>query len=195
MDPMKRDHVLDLYFLDIPQPPPSNAVNMVDIWEHNEGSVHTLPEEGGSSTGSTRSVRTEAEHLDHDEYNLDPLPHPPGFSPIPRFPPRRGDMVLNVSNDEPPVAGETDEQRQLREQRNTDHAECRHRGPRPRDLADTFDRVGDQQVFRTPSANMAVAVANLDRLPDTLENHAVREDIKAYLTAAMDQTVELAQRA
>jgi hypothetical protein len=31
MDPMKHDHVLDLYFLDIPQPPPSNAVNMVDI--------------------------------------------------------------------------------------------------------------------------------------------------------------------
>jgi siroheme synthase (precorrin-2 oxidase/ferrochelatase) len=42
---------------------------------------------------------------------------------------------------------------------------------------------------------VAVAMANLDRLPDTLENHAVREDIKAYLTAAMGQTVELAQRA
>jgi hypothetical protein len=35
-------------------------------------------------------------------------------------------------------------------------------------------------------------MANLDRLPDMLENHAVREDIKAYLTAAMDQTVKLA---
>jgi hypothetical protein len=35
-------------------------------------------------------------------------------------------------------------------------------------------------------------MANLDRLPDMLENHAVREDIKAYLTAAMGQTVELA---
>jgi hypothetical protein len=35
-------------------------------------------------------------------------------------------MVLNVSNDEPPVVGETDEQRQLREQRNTDRAERRH---------------------------------------------------------------------
>jgi hypothetical protein len=112
---MKRDHVSDLYFLDIPRPPPGNAVNMVDIREHNEGSVHTLPKEGGSSTRSTRSVHTEAEHLDHDKYDLDPLPHPPGFSPITRFPPRRGDMVLNVSNDEPPVAGETDEQRQLRE--------------------------------------------------------------------------------
>jgi hypothetical protein len=40
---------------------------------------------------------------------------------------------------------------------------------------------------------MAVAMANLDRLPDTPENHAVCEDIKAYLIAAMGQTIELAQ--
>jgi hypothetical protein len=38
-------------------------------------------------------------------------------------------------------------------------------------------------------------MANLDRLPDTPENHAVREDIKAYLTATMGQTIKLAQRA
>jgi hypothetical protein len=35
-------------------------------------------------------------------------------------------MVLNISNDEPVVVGETNEQRQLHEQRNTDHTE-RHR--------------------------------------------------------------------
>jgi hypothetical protein len=40
------------------------------------------------------------------------------------------------------------------------------RGPRPRDLANAFDRVGERQVFRTPSANVAVAMASLDRLPD-----------------------------
>jgi hypothetical protein len=112
-------------------------------------------------------------------------------------------MVLNVSNDEPTVARETNEQRQLHEQRNADRArrrqheaeeeEARRRGPRPHDLANAFSRVGDRQVFRTPSANVAVAMANLDRLPDTPENQAVREDIKAYLTAAMGQTVELAQ--
>jgi hypothetical protein len=51
--PMERDHISDLYFLDIPRPPPGNAVNIVDIREHNEGSVHTLPEDGDSSTGST----------------------------------------------------------------------------------------------------------------------------------------------
>jgi hypothetical protein len=40
---------------------------------------------------------------------------------------------------------------------------------------------------------MVVAMANLDRLPNMPENHAVCEDIKAYLTTAMGQTVELSQ--
>jgi hypothetical protein len=87
-------------------------------------------------------------------------------------------MVLNVSNDEPVVVGETDKQRQLHEQRNANHAERRHleveeeerqRGPQPRDLANAFDSVGERQVFRTPSANVAIAMANLDCLPDQLK--------------------------
>jgi hypothetical protein len=110
MGPMERDHVSDSYFLDIPRPSLGNAVNMVRVREHCEGSVHTLPEDGDSSTGSTRSIHTEVEHLD-DEYDLDPLPYPSGFPLIPRFPPRCGNMVLNVSNDEPAVVGETNEQR------------------------------------------------------------------------------------
>jgi hypothetical protein len=150
---------------------------MVRVQEHREGSVHTLPEDGDPSIGSTCSVHTEVEHLD-DKYDLDPLPYPLGFPLIPRFPSRHGNMVLNVSNDKPPVMGETDEQRQLCEQRNADRAErrCleaeegeRRRGPRPRDLANAFDRVGERQVFRTPSANVAVTMANLDRLPDQPE--------------------------
>jgi hypothetical protein len=110
MGPMERDRVSNLYFLDIPRPPPGNAINMVGIQEYHEGSVHKLPEDGDSSTGSTHSAHTESQHLEDDEYDLDPLPYPPGFSPIPRFPPRRGDMVLNVSNDKPIVVGESDEQ-------------------------------------------------------------------------------------
>jgi hypothetical protein len=43
MGPMERDCVSDLYFLDIPQPSPGNAVNMVGIRELHEGLVHTLP--------------------------------------------------------------------------------------------------------------------------------------------------------
>jgi hypothetical protein len=35
-------------------------------------------------------------------------------------------MVLNVRNDKPAVMGETDEQWQLREQRNADRAEHSH---------------------------------------------------------------------
>jgi hypothetical protein len=53
MGPMEQGHVLDLYFLDIPRPPPGNAINMVSIWEFHDGSVHTLPEDGDSSTRST----------------------------------------------------------------------------------------------------------------------------------------------
>jgi hypothetical protein len=71
---MERDHVSDLYFLDIRRPPLGNAVNMVGILEYHEGSVHTLPEDGDSNTGSTLSVHTEAQHLEGDEYGLDPLP-------------------------------------------------------------------------------------------------------------------------
>jgi hypothetical protein len=110
MGPTEQGHVSDLYFLDIPRPPPGNTVNMVGIREYHEGSVRTLPEDGDSSTGSTRSVHTEAAHLDDDEYDQDPLPYPPGFSLILWFSPRRSDMVLNVSNDEPAVVGEIDEQ-------------------------------------------------------------------------------------
>jgi hypothetical protein len=89
MGPMERDHVSDLYFLDIPRPSPGNAVNMVRVREHCEGSIHTLFEDGDSSIRSTRSVHIEVEHL-YGEYDLDPLPYPPGFPPIPRFPPRHG---------------------------------------------------------------------------------------------------------
>jgi hypothetical protein len=53
MDPIERDHVSDLYFSDIFQPPQGNAVNMVGILKYHEGLVHTLPEGGDSSTGST----------------------------------------------------------------------------------------------------------------------------------------------
>jgi hypothetical protein len=69
---------------------------------------------------------SKAEHLEDDGYDMDPLPYPPGFSLIPRFPSRCGDMVLNVSNDEPIVEGETDEQWQLHELRNIGRAKCRH---------------------------------------------------------------------
>ena len=55
--------------------------------------------------------------------------------------------------------------------------------------------MGDKQVFRTPSANVAVAMATMQRLPNTPETQAVRDEIQAYLTAAMAQTAEIINQA
>jgi len=54
--------------------------------------------------------------------------------------------------------------------------------------------VGDQQVYKTPSANVAVAMANLDQLPDTPECQGVRSSVRAHLIAAMGQTTTLLKR-
>ena len=54
--------------------------------------------------------------------------------------------------------------------------------------------VGNQQVFKTPSANVAVAMANLDRLPDTPEYQGIRSNIRAHLIATMGQTATLLKR-
>ena len=54
--------------------------------------------------------------------------------------------------------------------------------------------VGDQRVYKTPSANVAVAMANLDRLPDTPECQGVRSSIRAHLIAAVGQTATLLKR-
>ena len=73
--------------------------------------------------------------------------------------------------------------------------EARHIRVQPRDLNNAFDRVGDKQVFRTPSANVVVAMATMQRLPNTPETQAVHDDIQAYLTAAMAQTTEIVNQA
>jgi len=54
--------------------------------------------------------------------------------------------------------------------------------------------VGDQLVYKTPSANVAVAMTNLDRLPDTPECQGVRSSVRAHLIAAMGQTATLLKR-
>ena len=54
--------------------------------------------------------------------------------------------------------------------------------------------VGNQQVYKTPSANVAVAMANLNRLPDTPECQGVRSSVRAHLIAAMGQTATLLKR-
>jgi len=54
--------------------------------------------------------------------------------------------------------------------------------------------VGNHQVYKTPSANVAVAIANLDRFPDTSEYQDIRTNIRAHLIAAMGQTATLLKR-
>ena len=88
-----------------------NFVNMVRIEDYQEGSVHTVQAGGSSSSSgiaSNASVHIELQHHDDEgiEYNLDIPDHAPGFPQFPSFPPRRGDLINVISNDEPPVVGE-----------------------------------------------------------------------------------------
>ena len=98
---------------------------MVRIEEYQEGSVHTVQEGGSSSPSSTASngsIHTELQLRDDEEveYDLDILDHPPGFPRFPSFPPRRGDLINVVSNDEPLAVGKTEQERLAREARNID---------------------------------------------------------------------------
>ena len=84
---------------------------MVRIEDYREGSVHTVQEGGSSSSSSiasNASVHTELQNHDDEgvEYDLDILDHAPGFPQFPSFPPRRGDLINVVSNDEPSTVGE-----------------------------------------------------------------------------------------
>ena len=52
-------------------------------------SIQHLPEDNTTSTNSsTGSTPTEVLYLEDDDYDMDLLPHPPGFPHFPVFPPR-----------------------------------------------------------------------------------------------------------
>ena len=148
--------------------PTRHFVNMVSVRTLLEGDT-------ASMRSSTGSVPTEVLHLEDEDYDMDLPPYPLGFSRFPVFPPQWGYLILNVSNDEPVLDGETDDQRQQCEQCNTDraqrraHKEEQQRQLIPHNLDDAFDMVGNQQVFKTPSANVAISMVNLERLPNTPE--------------------------
>jgi hypothetical protein len=55
-----------------------------------------------------------------------------------------------------------------------------------RDLADAFDMCDNQQVFKTPSANIAITMNELNKFPESPALDAV----KAYLKAATIQVNE-----
>ena len=99
-----------------PRPKPRNFVNMIQIEDYQEGSVHTVQEGDSGSSSSIASnafVHIELQHHDDEgvEYDLDIPDHAPVYPRFPSFPPRRGDLINVVSNDEPPAVGETEQER------------------------------------------------------------------------------------
>jgi hypothetical protein len=93
MDPTERDHVLDLYLIDLPElDHPTPTINMVEIRQIREDSLSTISEEG---TGSTESHGTSYTHTLIDSYGQE----------FPAFPPGFGGAVFAVSNDEPLATG------------------------------------------------------------------------------------------
>jgi hypothetical protein len=184
MDPAERDHILDLYMIDLPKPNhPAPTVNVVEIRQIRADSLSTISEE---SIRSTESHRTNYTRSFIDPYGQEFLTFPPNF----------GGAVFAVSNNEPPHDGETNQERVSREERNADHsaqkvnlenaeedaADAGAGGQRDirHDLADAFDMCDNQQVFKTSSANIAIAMNELNKLPESPALDAV----KAYLKAA-----------
>ena len=112
----------------------------------------------------------------------------------------RGGAIFNVSIDSPPQNGETDEERAARENRNANRAQrCDNERaiamaeaardnqidsqgrPLHRNLNEEFLRVDGHDVFKTPSANLAVAANELAHLPQTPELTKVATMLKAAL--------------
>jgi hypothetical protein len=157
---------------------------MVEIKQIGEDSLSTISEE---STGSTGPHRTNYTRTLIDLYRED----------FPAFPPGFGGVVFVVSNDEPPHDGETDQERADREERNANRrarrvdlenakeyaANAGADGQRDIrcDLADAFDMCDNQQVFKTPSVNIAVTMNELNKFPES----PALDAIKAYLKAAI----------
>jgi len=109
-------------------------------------------------------------------------------------------VIFNVSVDSPPRNSETEEERVARENRNINRAQCRENKaaiaraeatrynrldsqgrplPLHRDLDKEFLRVDGHNVFKTPSANLAVAANELACLPQTPKLAKVAAMLKA----------------
>ena len=97
-----------------------------------------------------------------------------------------------VSHDSIAIDGETSVQRRERKTRNADRQRHRNEeaenaiqaarsGPPPlaRNLQQEFLMVDNQQVEQTPSANLAMAIHELARLPPTLEVLKIQALLKA----------------
>jgi hypothetical protein len=158
VDPAERDHVFDLFLLELLEMGhPAPIVNMVDIRQIHGDSLSTIPEEHSESTGSTHAITN------------------PYEKEFPAFPADFGGAIFAISADQPSREWETDQERADQVERN---ANCmahrverenakyaKERRPIQHDLVDAFDMYGNQQVHKTPSANIAIAMNELAKLP------------------------------
>ena len=106
------------------------------------------------------------------------------FTKQPPLLPFRGGTIFNVSIDSPPWNGETDKERTARENRNANRAQHRDNEcaiamaeaardnqfdsqgrPIHRNLNEEFLHVDGHDIFKTSSANLAVAANELAHLP------------------------------
>ena len=159
-------------------------VNMVAIRQLSEDSPllteslhHVLDESpNDSSEGSTRTL-----------------------SSYPTFPLGFGGMIFHVIHNSITKESETAEEREAHLAKNADRQRRRdaeaaqgadedgHGPPRhQRNLEEAFDMVGDQPVYQTPSANLAITFNELDKLPHTLEV----EKVRAHIIVAQVQVIE-----
>jgi hypothetical protein len=174
VDPTERDHTSDLSILELPEiGRPAPVVNMVDIRQIGGDSLSIIREESTGSTGSTHAITN------------------PYEEEFPAFPPGFRGAIFAISADEPSHEGETDQERAARVERNADrtsrrverenakHAEGRR--PIQLDLADAVDMCGNQQVHKTPSINIVVAMNELVPQSPALDT------VMTYLKAATVQ--------
>ena len=109
------------------------------------------------------------------------------------LPPFRGGAIFNVSVDSPPREGETEEDRATHVNRNINRVQCRANEaalamakaqldlqgrPLQCNLDDEFVRVDGHDIYKTPSANLAMAANELARLEQTQEVAKVSAMIK-----------------
>ena len=110
----------------------------------------------------------------------------------PTFHPGFGGMIFHVSHDSVTKDGETAEEHEAHLAKNTDRQRRRDaevaqatdedgQGPSRHqcNLEEAFDMVGNQPVYQTPSANLAIAFNELDKLPHTPEVERVQTHIIA----------------
>ena len=151
-----------------------------------------------ASRGPRTSLQTILEENPDSESQGSTEPLAEVFTEQPPLPPFRGGAIFNVSIDSPPRNGETDEERAARENRNANRAQRRDNEraiamakaardnqidsqgrPLHRNLNEEFLRVDGHDVFKTPSANLAVAANELAHLPQMPELAKVAAMLKA----------------